>query len=166
MSDRLSEIALTDAQGELLDYWRCRQRACGCAPRAAINPGELRGLLANISVVELSHDGSARFRLAGSKLRDIVGGEARGRSVSDMQGGDLEPWCDALLTLLDTRAPVSGVTERAEQLHIWLRLPLLDRAGNLTQIMCHDELINSDGAPLRRETGPPLIQQRPARYAA
>ena len=160
-------VELTAAQEKLLDYWYSHQMPCGCAPRSAINPGHVRELLANISIVELSAAGTTTFRLAGSKLRDIVGGEARGRSVSEMQGGELEPWCDALLSILDTRAPVAGITHREDgQRHIWLRLPLLDGKGELTQIMCHDELLRDDARPLQRRALDELIPHPAARYAA
>lgn len=160
-------LQLTDGQLKLLDYWMSHQGPSGCAPRAAINPGEVRELLSNISIVELSQTGRATFRLAGSMLRDIVGTEARGRSVSDIQGGDLEPWCDALLTLLDTRAPMSGVNEHhSGQRHVWLRLPLLDADGDLTQIMCHDELVSDHAKPLNKRAKSELLPQQDARYAA
>lgn len=138
-------LRISDTQEKLLDYWHSHIGPCGCAPRSAINPGKVRGLLSNISIVELSQSGHSTFRLAGSKLREIVGVEARGRSVSSIQGGELEPWCDAILSVLDSRAPVSGQTIREDGLvHMWLRLPLLDRDGNLTQVMCHDQLISPD----------------------
>ena len=160
-------LQLTDGQLKLLDYWMGHQGPCGCAPRAAINPGHVRELLSNISIVELSQTGQATFRLAGSMLRDIVGAEARGRSVSEIQGGDLEPWCDALLSLLDTRAPVSGINFREDgQRHVWLRLPLLDAAGNLTQIMCHDELVSDTAKRLNTRARAELVPQHGQRVAA
>lgn len=160
-------LQLTDGQLKLLEYWMGHQGPCGCAPRAAINPGQVRELLSNISIVELSKAGRATFRLAGSMLRDIVGAEARGRSVSDIQGGDLEPWCDALLSLLDTRQPVSGINLREDgQRHVWLRLPLLDANGELTQIMCHDELISDTAKSLNRRAKSDLAPQHSARVAA
>ena len=160
-------LQLTDGQLKLLDYWMSHQGPCGCAPRAAINPGHVRELLSNISIVELSKSGHATFRLAGSMLRDIVGAEARGRSVSEMQGGDLEPWCDALLTLLDTRTPVAGVNLREDgQRHVWLRLPLLDAGGELTQIMCHDELVSDKAKLLNKRAKSELVPQHSARVAA
>ncbi len=160
-------LQLTDGQLKLLDYWMSHQGPCGCTPRAAINPGQVRDLLSNISIVELSQTGRATFRLAGSMLRDIVGAEARGRSVSEIQGGDLEPWCDALLTLLDSRAPVSGIsTHENGHRHVWLRLPLLDASGELTQIMCHDELVSDHAKVLSKRTKSELIPQQRERYAA
>ena len=168
MPNEQETISVTEAQEKLLNYWHGHQRQCGCAPRAAINPGHVRELLANISIVELSRSGSATFRLAGSKLRDIVGTEARGRSVSTIQGGDLEPWCDAILSVLDARQAHAGITERGDELcHVWLRLPLLDSAGKLTQVMCHDELISkNDLGKLKTREIAGLIPQQHTRYAA
>ena len=160
-------LLLTDGQLKLLEYWMSHQGPCGCAPRAAINPGHVRGLLSNISIVELSKTGHATFRLAGSMLRDIVGAEARGRSVSEIQGGDLEPWCDALLTLLDSRTPVSGIRMREDgQRHVWLRLPLLDANGDLTQIMCHDELVSDRAKLLNKRAKSELLPRQAERVAA
>lgn len=138
-------LQISEQQEKLLDYWCNHQQPCGRVPRTAINPGRVRELLSNISIVELRKSGTSTFRLAGSKLRDIVGVEARGRSVSTVQGGELEPWCDAILSVLDTCLPVAGQTEREDgYIHLWLRLPLLDRDGELTQVMCHDELLKPD----------------------
>ena len=161
-------LEISEQQEKLLDYWGDHIGPNGCVPRSAINPGHVRELLSNISIIELRRKGTSTFRLAGSKLRDIVGAEARGRSVSSIQGGELEPWCDAILSVLDTRLPVSGLTEREDgSFHLWLRLPLLDRDGELTQVMCHDELLRADhNRPLKRRRVDEFIPQVSARYAA
>jgi len=168
MASEQTYLEISPKQEKLLDYWYSHIGPCGCAPRAAINPGRVRELLSNISIVELSQSGHSTFRLAGSKLRDIVGMEARGRSVSSIQGGELEPWCDAILSVLDTRAPIAGKIEREDgSIHMWLRLPLLDRDGQLTQVMCHDELYNrNDRRPLKHRRIDDLIPHQSARYAA
>jgi len=166
MTCETREMWLTDAQAELLAYWQTKVQLCGRARRIDMHPGELRSMLANISVVELNEDGHARFRLAGSKLRAIVGMEARGRGVTEIQGGELEPWCDALLGLLDGGQPVSGIAERGDKLHVWLRLPLLDRRGEMTQIMCHDALVSRGSNSLRQREITFPIHGVQKRYAA
>jgi len=168
MASEQTYLQISNEQEKLLDYWLGHIAPCGCAPRSAINPGEVRGLLSNISIVELEKSGSSKFRLAGSMLREIVGVEARGRSVSSVQGGELEPWCDAILTVLDTRSPISGMTKREDgSIHVWLRLPLLDQDGELTQVMCHDQLLSADyGLPLKHRSLLDLIPHQGDRYAA
>jgi len=166
MSYQTKHMWLTDPQADLLAYWQSKLVGNGCARREDMHPGELRSMLANLSVVELSEDGHARFRLAGSKLRAIVGMEARGRTVTEIQGGELEPWCDALLGLLDNCQPASGVSERGDKLHVWLRLPLLDARGRMTQIMCHDALVSKAASTLREREFHLPIHGAAGRYAA
>lgn len=168
MSGEQTYLQISCEQEKLLDYWFSHVDPSGCAPRSSINPGEVCRLLSNISIVELSNSGHSTFRLAGSMLREIVGVEARGRSVSSVQGGELEPWCDAILSVLDTRAPVAGQTNREDgSVHLWLRLPLLDRNGELTLVLCHDEIIRPDFEKvLKQRRLADLVPRDSARYAA
>jgi hypothetical protein len=132
---------VTIAQRALIDYWQRLLDGAGCVPRDAIDPGELRSMLASISIVQFDEAGDGRFRIAGSRLRDIFGVEARGRRVADVVGDNGDAFSLGLSLALERRAPVGGVIEQEDGMHAWLRLPLMDSNGHLTMVLCHDELL-------------------------
>lgn len=142
MQSRERISGATDAQKFLLEYWHSKMSDGKRVERARICPGELRLYLANISLVHLDEDGNARFRLAGSRLRDVVGIEARGRLVSEIPDLLEEAWVDGLEYTLETARPVGGVSRRKTDSHAWLRLPLRDQFGKLSIVLCHDELVS------------------------
>ena len=143
MSKQMVFKGVTIAQQPLIDYWmRLRDRA-GCVPRDAIDPGALRSMLASISIVQFDESGDGRFRIAGSRLRDIFGMEARGRRVADVIGENGDAFSLGLSVALERRGPVGGLIEQNDGMHAWLRLPLKDSDGQLTMVLCHDELLPS-----------------------
>lgn len=132
---------ITEAQRLLISHWaECRGRD-GQVPRDAINPGIVRSTLACLSIVEIDEAGEGRFRIAGSRLRDLFGMDVRGRRVSEIAGAHGAAYALGLTAALERGQPVGGVSEQGGRLHAWLRLPLLDEAGELTQVLCHDEFI-------------------------
>ncbi|WP_341198139.1 PAS domain-containing protein [Hyphomonas chukchiensis] len=134
---------VTIAQQALIDYWKQLRDEGGCVRREAIDPGALRSMLASISIVQFDEAGDGRFRIAGSRLRDIFGMEARGRRVADVIGEHGDAFALGLSVALERRAPVGGVIEQSNGMHAWLRLPLLDSNGQLTMVLCHDEMLPS-----------------------
>lgn len=143
MSKQTVFQGVTVAQQALIDYWKRLRDRAGCVPRDAIDPGELRSMLASISIVQFDEAGDGRFRIAGSRLRDIFGMEARGRRVADVIGEHGDAFSLGLSVALERRAPVGGVIEQKDGMHAWLRLPLMDSSGHLTMVLCHDELLPS-----------------------
>ncbi|KCZ93737.1 PAS domain-containing protein [Hyphomonas johnsonii] len=134
---------VTIAQRTLIEYWQRLRSEAGAVPRDAIDPGVLRSMLASISLVQFDASGDGRFRIAGSRLRDIFGMEARGRRVADVVGDHGDTYSLGLSAALERRAPVGGVIEEGGSVHAWLRLPLADANGQLTMVLCHDELLPS-----------------------
>lgn len=139
---------VTVAQRDLITYWRSLRDHSGRVLRSAIDPGEFRAVLAIISLVEIEVNGDCRFRIAGSRLRQIFGKEARGQLVSEIAGRHGDAYTLGLSAALERAAPVGGVIKDEGQLHAWLRLPLLNRDGQMTQILCLDELVSGRRAML------------------
>lgn len=155
---------VTEAQRLLIAHWHECQTAAGLVPRDAIDPGTVRSTLACLSIVEINEVGEGRFRIAGSRLRDIFGQDVRGRQVDEIAGAHGEGYALGLLAAIERGVPVGGVIETGARLHAWLRLPLADDCGHLTQVMCHDELV-----PNRRALLPgtePLFTPAKPRFAA
>lgn len=141
MSDKLIFSGVTEAQRLLIAHWvECRDSS-GRVARESIDPGTVRSTLACLSIVEMDETGAGRFRIAGSRLRDIFGFDARGRHVSEIAGSHGECYALGLLAAIERGLPVGGLMESGSRLHAWLRLPLADDHGHLTQVLCHDELI-------------------------
>lgn len=148
MSGKANFSGITEAQRLLINHWLDCHDASGLVPREAIDPGTVRSTLACLSIVEMDETGSGRFRIAGSRLRDIFGMDVRGRQVSEIAGTHGECYALGLAAAIERGVPVGGVMETGGRLHAWLRLPLADDAGHLTQVLCHDELIASRTNPV------------------
>lgn len=143
MSNKTLFQGVTIAQQELINYWQRLRDGRGCVWRDAIDPGALRSMLASLSIVQFDASGDGRFRIAGSRLRDILGMEARGRRVADVMGAHGDAFSLGLSVALERRGPVGGLIEQDGGMHAWLRLPLMDSTGHLTMVLCHDELLAS-----------------------
>lgn len=153
---------VTDAQKSLVAYWQDLRDASGRVQRRAINPGHFKSQLASISIIEFRPGEAGRFRIAGSRLRDIFGMEARGLDVSDVHGSVGEAYALGLSAVRERGLPVGGVIDTGKGLHAWLRLPLVDAYGVISQVLCHDELIrvHTRKSPDRKiEKVIPIIQQ-------
>ena len=134
---------VTAAQRSLVSYWCLLRESDGVPRRESVDPGHLRSMLASISIVEFDESGTGRFRIAGSRLRDLLGFEARGRSIADVAGTAAETFALGLSAAIDREMPVGGVIESGGRLHAWLRLPLAGPDGRISQVLCHDELLAS-----------------------
>ena len=134
---------VTAAQRSLVSYWCLLRESDGVPRRESVDPGHLRSMLASISIVEFDESGTGRFRIAGSRLRDLLGFEARGRSVEEVAGTTAETFALGLSAAIDREAPVGGVIENEGRLHAWLRLPLAGPDGRISQVLCHDEVLAS-----------------------
>lgn len=156
---------VTAPQRELIAYWRARRDTYGFVARDAVDPGALRAMLDSISIVEVDEHGEGRFRICGSRLRDIFGREARGLRVADVAGVLGETYALGLSAAIERGAPVGGVMEGAGRIHAWLRLPLAGDDRRLTQVLCHDELLASQ-RKLLSVPGSPSIPPSSPRFAA
>ena len=157
---------VTDAQQVLIQHWQSRRDGEGRVARDNIDPGALRSALACISIVEIDEAGESRFRIAGSRLREIFGVEVRGMRLAEIAGAHGECYALGLSAALERGEPVGGVIEIGGRIHAWLRLPLAGDDGSLNQVLCHDELLPSRRMLRTNPTNDGLIQHPRPRYAA
>lgn len=141
MSNQSNYAGITEAQRLLIAHWHELRAADGRVAREAIDPGTILSTLACLSIVEMDAAGEGRFRIAGSRLRDLFGMDIRGRRVAEIAGTHGECYALGLTAALERGEPVGGIMEQGGRLHAWLRLPLTDDSGNLTQVLCHDEFL-------------------------
>lgn len=134
---------VTDAQRTLVEYWKNRRADCGRVMRTDIDPGTVRAYLSSISIVEMTPEGEARFRLVGSRLREALGEDPRGKSIADVSGLDVDMFTQTLSAALDSGEPIGGVIERDDGKLSWLRLPLVGEDGHWSQVMCYDEIVDT-----------------------
>ncbi len=131
---------LTANQKEIVEYWQERRRASGVVTRADINPGRLRAHLGRLSLLDVTTPDPV-FRIVGSRLRDLLGMDARGHHLSDLPEATAKTWRQGLDAACERGAPFFGLTVRGRKVHAWLRAPLFDTDGNVAQVLCHDELM-------------------------
>ncbi|MEO1187496.1 MAG: PAS domain-containing protein, partial [Pseudomonadota bacterium] len=112
----------------------------GLPSRDCLDPGAIKAHLSEISMIELTDTGDARFRLAGSGLRQIFRREMRGRLLSELDRTTYEMWSLGLSRALDMKQPIGGLIDHGANSHAWLRLPLRSEQSGAI-ILCHDALI-------------------------
>ncbi len=131
---------LTKAQAELVEHWQDCSRGTALPSRECLDPGAIKTYLSEISMIEMTDCGQARFRLAGSGLRQLFGREMRGRLLSDLDQITFEMWSLGLSRAVDMGQPIGGLIDQGESSHAWLRLPMRsERSGAM--VLCHDALI-------------------------
>jgi hypothetical protein len=99
----------------LFAYWDGLRGERAAPDRGEIEPGEIRGILADTFILELAEDRSASFRLAGSRLCALVGSELRGRPFAGLWDTGALGEVEALLgTVLDETAGIVAGLVAAE----------------------------------------------------
>ena len=131
---------LTAAQADLIEHWQICRRDGGLPTREGLDPGAIKAHLSAISMIEVTPNGGARFRLVGSGLRQIFGREMRGRLLSDLDQTSFEMWSLGLSRALDISEPIGGLIDHGGNSHAWLRLPLRSEQHGAI-VLCHDALI-------------------------
>ncbi|WP_300379238.1 PAS domain-containing protein [Henriciella sp.] len=134
---------LSRAQKEIIGHWEAVRGDRSLPGKSDIDPGALRTHLASISIIELSAHGEARFRIAGSGLRRMLGGEMRGRFLNELESDLAAMWSLGLNGAIRRAEPVGGIVERSKDQHAWLRLPLEAENGARNLVMCHDVLLSN-----------------------
>lgn len=138
----------TPAQSDLLNHWRAQHQQGVPPTREQLDPGAIRAHLSEVSIVEVSTRGHARFRLVGSGLRKVFGCDMRGKYLAELGRETYEVWSLGLASALGHERPAGGLIERDDETHAWLRLPLRKNATGAL-VLCHDSLIPN--ARLRTE---------------
>jgi hypothetical protein len=134
-------------QKQVLESWRNRLRGRTFISQSEIDISELNRELAYVSILE-SDGGGFRFRLAGTGVNTVFGGEARGKTASEIEaccGGAM--WTELAARALARLAPVSGVSRSPDgSLHFWLRLPLSSDGEMADLVLCHDRYLPAEAA--------------------
>lgn len=134
--------AAPSGQQKVLEAWR--RRLCG---RSFINCDEIdipaiNRELAYVSVLSCEH-GRFRFRLAGTGLHSVFGGEVRGMAADEVdacRGGPM--WGELATRALLRAAPVSGAERLLDgSIHFWLRLPMSSDGEEIDMVLCHDRYL-------------------------
>ena len=128
----------TDACSKLEAYWQSLCAGRIMPYREEIDPRGLNGVLSQIFLVERIAPGTARFRVAGQDLNDLMGFDLRGMPMSSIvQPGARQRLSDTLRALFDEPARVEltldgGKTLRHGRVAARLVcLPLRDRTGSV-----------------------------------
>jgi len=132
-------------QQKVLDAWSKRLRGRNFITCEDIDIPAINRELAYISLLGCE-DGEFRFRLAGTGLQQIFGGEARGKATSEIdicKGGMM--WGELVSRCMLRAVPVSGMTKLADgSVHFWLRLPLSSNGVEADMVLCHDRYLPAE----------------------
>jgi len=135
-------VAAPRGQQKVFDAWSKRLRGCSFITCEDIDIPAINRELAYISLLACE-DGEFRFRLAGTGLQQIFGGEARGKATGDVdacRGGLM--WSELAARCMLRATPVSGITNLSDgSVHFWLRLPLSSNGVEADMVLCHDRYL-------------------------
>ena len=132
-------------QRQLFEYWLERAGGRPMPARRDIRPADIPHLLPNISLIDIQRSPCRlRFRLAGTRVRDIYDREVTGLYLEDIDwGGQAEYWRRAHARVADTGRPAQGVVRslrgsKDHLVHFWLRLPLVTGGPEAAMILGYD----------------------------
>lgn len=135
-------VAAPRGQQKVLDAWSKRLRGRSFITCEDIDIPAINRELAYISLLACE-EGEFRFRLAGTGLQHVFGGEARGKATGDVtvcRGGLM--WSELAARSMLRAMPVSGMTEMSDgTLHFWLRLPVSSNGVEADMVLCHDRYL-------------------------
>ncbi len=132
-------------QRRVYDYWRCCAGARRMPSRADIDPVAIPDLLPSIAILDCAGPlEDVRYRLAGTRLREIFGVELTNQRVFDLDlGSRRDYWMAAYSKVIGEKTPMQGALKGplASRDHIilfWLRLPLSDDGKTVNKILSYD----------------------------
>ena len=139
--------AAPSGQMKVLESWRKCLHGRAFITCADIDIPAINRELAHVSVLSCE-GGKFRFRLAGTGLHQMFGGEPRGKCADDIdacRGGAM--WAELATRAMLRAMPVSGVTRMADgTMHYWLRLPLSSDGIEADMVLCHDRYLPAEAA--------------------
>jgi hypothetical protein len=146
LSERAFRAQLaTQGQRELYDYWRQTAGSRLMPARSDINPFSVPKLLPCVGLIDLTEGlGEARFRLAGTQLRDVYGEEITGKRIDRVfAGACANYWRDIHARVVEEGLPLHGGVSgpapgRDHIVLFWLRLPLSQDGIKVDRILCYD----------------------------
>jgi hypothetical protein len=132
-------------QRDLYGYWRTCAGSKPIASRYDIDPIDIPHLLPGLSLLDAAGElDTLRYRLAGTRVREIYGTEITGRAVF---GAGFQHKCDywhsVYRKVIIERTPMQGavrgpVAGREHLLLIWMRLPLSGVSGAIERVLGYD----------------------------
>lgn len=132
-------------QRQLFDYWVARSDGRAMPARRDISPTDIPRLLPHLSLLDVLPGGQAfRYRLAGSRLRDIFDREVTGCMLDvESDEGWNGYWLTAHRRVVQSARPVNGALRGSRQskdhlVQFWLRLPLSSSGEAVDMILGHD----------------------------
>jgi len=138
-------VSAPRGQQKVLDAWSKRLRGRNFITCEDIDIPAINRELAYISLLGCD-DGEFRFRLAGTGLQHIFGGEARGKATSEIEacrGGSM--WAELATRSMLRAMPISGMTELSDgSVHFWLRLPVSSDGIEADMVLCHDRYLPAE----------------------
>ncbi len=132
-------------QRDLYGYWRSCAQSKPIPSRYDIDPIDIPHLLPGLSLLDAGEDLDAlRYRLAGTRVREIYGTEITGRAV--FENGlqhKKDYWLSAYRKVIEEQTPMQGavrgpVSGREHLLLIWMRLPLSGLSGGVERVLGYD----------------------------
>ncbi len=136
------EAAAPSGQTKVFEAWRRRLRGRNFITCEDIDISAINRELAYVSVLSCE-DGRFRFRLAGTGLQQVFGGEARGKTADEIEacrGGHM--WGELATRALLRAIPVSGAERLMDGgIHFWLRLPMSSDGTEVDMVLCHDRYL-------------------------
>lgn len=140
--------AAPSGQTKVLESWRKRLRGRKFITCEDIDISAINRELAYVSILSCEDGGQFRFRLAGTGLQAIFGGEVRGKTADQIdacRGGAM--WAELATRSLLRETPVSGATRLKDgSIHYWLRLPLSSNGVEADMVLCHDRYLPAEAA--------------------
>ncbi len=132
-------------QRDLYGYWQSCAQSRPIPSRYDIDPIDIPQLLPGLSLLDAGEDLEAlRYRLAGTRVREIYGTEITGRTVFDSGlQHKRDYWASVYRKVVEEKTPMQGavrgpVTGREHLLLIWMRLPLSGLTGAVERVLGYD----------------------------
>jgi hypothetical protein len=148
-------------QRELYDYWRASAGGRPIPSRFDIDPIDIPHLLPGLSLLDAGPALEAlRYRLAGTRVREIYGAEITGRTVFEIGSRQKDSyWRAVYRQVIEDGLPMQGAMRGPAQgrdhiVLIWLRLPLSGLSGAIERVLGYDAAIPASLTfPLAGDTG-------------
>lgn len=135
-------------QRQLYDYWLERAAGAAMAARCDIRPADFPRLLPHVSLIDVEPAPRRfRFRLAGTRVREIYDREVTGLYLDEIDwGGQADYWRAAHQRVAERGRPAQGVVRalrvaKDHLVHFWLRLPLRTDGPGVGMILGYDCLM-------------------------
>src|SRR5215469_7787297 len=132
-------------QRDLYGYWRSCAGSKPVASRYDIDPVDIPHLLPGLSLLDAAGElDTLRYRLAGTRVREIYGTEITGRAVFDARfQHKRDYWRTVYRKVIVERTPMQGAVRgplagREHLLLIWMRLPLCGLSGDIERVLGYD----------------------------